>query len=98
MQVRVNDDSHVETLERQTYGGNLAPRFTAHPKIDPATGEAEAASEDLEEMLEVLVFKQRHQHDVACCIEAPTKVSFSCSKRICCALQQNQNLSALETL
>ncbi|CAK0785635.1 hypothetical protein CVIRNUC_008846 [Coccomyxa viridis] len=36
--VRVNDNSHTETLERQTYGGNLAPRFTAHPKIDPATG------------------------------------------------------------
>lgn len=45
VQVRVNDNSHIETLERQTYGGNLAPRFTAHPKIDPATGEAEAVSE-----------------------------------------------------
>ena len=38
VQVRVNDDSHIETLERQTYGGNLRSPFTAHPKIDPATG------------------------------------------------------------
>ena len=38
VQVRVNDDSHMETLERQTYGGSLRSPFTAHPKIDPATG------------------------------------------------------------
>ncbi|CAL8463206.1 g2740 [Coccomyxa elongata] len=37
--VRVNNDAHIETLERQTYGGHLQSPFTAHPKIDPATGE-----------------------------------------------------------
>lgn len=37
-QVRVNNDAHIETLERQTYGGQLRSPFTAHPKIDPKTG------------------------------------------------------------
>ncbi|EIE21342.1 carotenoid cleavage dioxygenase 1B [Coccomyxa subellipsoidea C-169] len=37
--VRVNNDAHIETLERQTYGDQLRSPFTAHPKIDPETGE-----------------------------------------------------------
>lgn len=66
MQVRVNDDSRIETLERQTYGGNLAPRFTAHPKIDSATGEAGDQSECVEEKLSVLLFKQSILYNLAC--------------------------------
>lgn len=38
MQVRVHNDAHIETLERQTYGGRIKQPFTAHPKIDPVTG------------------------------------------------------------
>jgi carotenoid cleavage dioxygenase-like enzyme len=38
-QVRVNNDAHIETLERKTYSGRIKSPFTAHPKIDPVTGE-----------------------------------------------------------
>ena len=39
-QVRAHQDAHMETVERQTYDCHLRKPFTAHPKIDPVTGEA----------------------------------------------------------
>ena len=32
-------DGLIQTLGRVTYGGKLDHPFTAHPKIDPKTGE-----------------------------------------------------------
>ena len=37
--MRAHQDAHIETIERQTYDGALRQPFTAHPKIDPVTGE-----------------------------------------------------------
>lgn len=37
--VRVLEDGHLETLGRLDYGGQLDHNFTAHPKVDPVTGE-----------------------------------------------------------
>ena len=39
MQVRVLCDGLIQTLGRVTYGGKMNHPFTAHPKIDPKTGE-----------------------------------------------------------
>jgi len=38
-QVRVLCDGLIQTLGRVTYGGKMNHPFTAHPKIDPKTGE-----------------------------------------------------------
>lgn len=37
--VRVLEDGEMETLGRLDYGGRLDHSFTAHPKVDPVTGE-----------------------------------------------------------
>lgn len=38
-QVRIMCDGLIQTLGRVTFGGKLDHPFTAHPKIDPKTGE-----------------------------------------------------------
>ena len=38
LQVRVLCTGLLETLGRTTFGGRLGTNFTAHPKLDPATG------------------------------------------------------------
>lgn len=37
--LRLLADGDMETAGRLTYGGQLKHNFTAHPKIDPITGE-----------------------------------------------------------
>ena len=39
VQVRIMCDGLIQTLGRVTYGGKVDHPFTAHPKIDPKTGE-----------------------------------------------------------
>ncbi|CAK9212803.1 unnamed protein product [Sphagnum troendelagicum] len=37
--IRVLEDGDLETIGQEDYGGKLTNNFTAHPKIDPVTGE-----------------------------------------------------------
>eukprot|EP00850_Spirogloea_muscicola_P009029 SM000050S16954 [mRNA] locus=s50:20827:28162:+ [translate_table: standard] len=43
--LRVLADGELETLGREDYDGQLTGSFTAHPKLDPDTGEAACRSE-----------------------------------------------------
>jgi len=36
--IKVLEDGDLETMGRESYEGRLGPAMTAHPKLDPVTG------------------------------------------------------------
>ena len=58
--IRVLADGNLETVGRQTYEGALNHAFTAHPKVDPETGEGKQ-KERMDFLYSVEIMLQLHQ-------------------------------------